>query len=63
MPSALRRTTRAIRDTTITTLIGFGSLASADSPGIASLGVLVACGATVCYLATVLILPRIFRHA
>lgn len=59
VPESLARTGAAIRDTTFSTMIGFGSLASAASPGIAALGVLVAAGVLFCYLASIMILPRL----
>lgn len=43
--------------TTVTTSLGFGSLATATSPGIASLGILVLVGCMMCFLASVLIVP------
>lgn len=60
----LESTAGAIRDTTCTTLIGFGSLVTSASPGIAALGGIVAAGVLVCYLASMIVLPRLlFRHA
>ena len=50
---------------TLTTVIGFGSLASSRVPGLRHAGVLVAAGLSACLLATVVVLPALeagLRH-
>jgi hypothetical protein len=42
-----------------TTLLGFGSIATAATPGLASMGLLVALGAAAAFAATVLLLPAL----
>ncbi|HEX4962751.1 MAG TPA: MMPL family transporter [Thermoanaerobaculia bacterium] len=44
---------------TLTTVIGFGSLAGSRVPGLAHAGILVALGLSACLLATVLVLPAL----
>lgn len=56
---ALATTGRSIWRTTLTTALGFGSLVFARSPAIASMGVLAAVGALACFLATLVLTPRI----
>jgi predicted RND superfamily exporter protein len=46
---------------TITTLLGFGSIAGSPTPGLVSMGILVAVGAGVSMLTTFFILPRLRR--
>ena len=50
-------TPNAIWRTTSTTALGFGSLCLAESPGFASLGLLVIVGVFACLVATLLVLP------
>lgn len=47
--------------TTVTTAIGFGSLVTAQSPAIASLGAIVLIGTATCFVATVVLVPWILR--
>ncbi len=49
--------------TTASTVIGFGSLATAASPAIASLGLMAAAGASACFLASVLGVPMVLSSA
>ncbi len=44
---------------TLTTVIGFGSLATSRVPGLRNAGILVALGLSACLLATVLVLPAL----
>ena len=44
---------------TLTTVIGFGSLATSRVPGLKNAGILVALGLSACLLATVLVLPAL----
>jgi predicted RND superfamily exporter protein len=44
---------------TLTTVIGFGSLATSRVPGLRHAGILVALGLSACLLATVLVLPAL----
>ena len=46
---------------TVTTLLGFGSIAFCATPGLRSMGLLVAVGATVAFVTTVLLLPSLLR--
>jgi len=55
----LRFTGRAVLLTSITTGIGFGSMAFADHQGIASMGLVLAFGVLSCFLSSVIILPAI----
>jgi hypothetical protein len=54
---------RAILMTTLTTMIGFGSLAFYAMRGIASFGLLLMVGVGLCFLATVTVLPAVMRLA
>ena len=49
----------AIWRTTVTTFVGFGSLAFAESPAIASLGLLTGGGTLACFLASVVAIPAL----
>ncbi|MEM7261583.1 MAG: MMPL family transporter [Planctomycetota bacterium] len=53
---------RSVWRTSVTSLIGFGSLAFASSPGLASLGLVMAVGITACFVASVITLPVILSH-
>lgn len=53
----LGATGRAIWRTSVTTVLGFGSLGFASTPALASLGWLVGVGVTSAYLATVVLMP------
>ncbi|HIG85640.1 MAG TPA: hypothetical protein EYQ25_01220 [Planctomycetes bacterium] len=59
--AAVRTTGTYIWRTTVTTAIGFGSLISATSPAIASLGLLVLTGTVICFLASILLVPYLLR--
>jgi hypothetical protein len=60
--AAVRTTGTHIWRTTVTTAIGFGSLISATSPAIASLGLLVLVGTVICFLASILLVPNLLRR-
>lgn len=49
--------------TTLTSLIGFGSLATAESPAIASLGAVAAIGCMTCFITTTLVSPTLLDYA
>ena len=55
----LLTTGTSIWRTTVSTVLGFGSLAFAASPAIASLGALAGLGAVACFLATMFLVPRV----
>jgi len=59
----LLTTGTSIWRTTLTTLVGFGSLVFASSPAIASLGALAAVGTATCFLATVLVVPVVLGRS
>ncbi len=48
--------------TTLTSLIGFGSLITAESPAIASLGGVAALGCATCFITTTLVSPALLRY-
>jgi uncharacterized protein len=50
---------RAMALTTLTTVVGFGSLASSSIPALRGAGVLLAAGVTLCLVATLVLLPAI----
>ncbi|MBU1020667.1 MAG: MMPL family transporter, partial [Firmicutes bacterium] len=54
------RTGKAILLTTLTTVIGFGSLSQINHPGMANLGLTVVVGMIVSYLFTILLTPLLF---
>lgn len=49
--------------TSVATAIGFGSLVTAQSPAISSLGAITLAGALVCFLASVLLVPWLLRRS
>ena len=55
-------TMQAIWRTSITTAIGFGSLVTAQSPALASLGGIVLAGVLVCFAASALVLPPLLQR-
>lgn len=59
---ALERTGDVIWRSSVATMLGFGALLCADTPPIASLGLLVLVGVAACTLASVLVLPVLLRH-
>jgi predicted RND superfamily exporter protein len=59
---ALERTGDVIWRSSIATSIGFGALLSADTPPIASLGLIVLVGVAACTLTSVIVLPPVLRH-
>ena len=58
-PQRVLHAGRAITLTTITTVVGFGSLATSAMSGLRTGGVVVAVGVVVCWLATVMLLPAL----
>jgi predicted RND superfamily exporter protein len=57
----LMRTGRAVVLTSLTTLIGFGSITLSHYPGLQSMGMVSVIGITACLLATLVILPPLFH--
>ena len=55
--SAMSGVGRAILMTSLTTMIGFGSIAFYEMPGMASVGVLLFIGVGACLLSTLLVMP------
>jgi predicted RND superfamily exporter protein len=47
----------------VTTLLGFGSLVTAATPGLASLGWISSIGMTTCLAASLLVLPPMLRRS
>jgi predicted RND superfamily exporter protein len=52
---------RAILLTTVTTMIGFGSIGFYEHPGMASFGIVLTMGVGFCFVSTVLVLPAVLR--
>ncbi|MBF0430071.1 MAG: MMPL family transporter [Fibrobacteria bacterium] len=59
IPTVLRYTGRAILLTTLTTIIGFGSMGLASHRGIASMGQVLVLGVGSCFLSSAYVLPSI----
>ncbi len=59
MRIVLRHTGRAILIASLTTMIGFGSLALASHRGLASLGTMLLLGVGSCFLASTIVLPNL----
>ncbi|HXI04289.1 MAG TPA: MMPL family transporter, partial [Candidatus Saccharimonadales bacterium] len=59
MAAALRHTGRAIIISSLTTMIGFGSLALASHRGLSSLGTILLMGVGACLVTSTLVLPNI----
>ena len=55
----LRRTVRAILIASLTTMVGFGSLALASHRGMAGLGLLLLLGVGACLVTSTLVLPNL----
>jgi predicted RND superfamily exporter protein len=58
MSVVLRHTARAILIASLTTMIGFGSLALASHRGLASLGMVLILGVGSCLVTSVIVLPN-----
>jgi hopanoid biosynthesis associated RND transporter like protein HpnN len=61
IPLVMRSTGRAVLLTTLTTLIGFGSLGFSSDPYVASLGIALAIGVGLCFIVSVTILPAALK--
>ncbi len=59
IPQMLRYTGRAILLTSLTTMIGFGSMGLASHPGIAALGATLFFGVGACFLSSAFVLPSL----
>ena len=57
---ALPKTGRAVVLTSLTTLVGFGSIALSHYPGLRSMGYVAVIGITACLSASVIVMPAIF---
>ncbi|SCY43697.1 efflux RND transporter permease subunit [Alkaliphilus peptidifermentans] len=60
IPYILTHTGKAIMMTTITTLIGFGSLYFTNHPGLSSFGLLTIVGMSLCLVLTLTLLPALY---
>jgi hypothetical protein len=60
-PDGLYRTGRAVVLTSLTTLIGFGSITLSHYPGLQSMGYVSVIGISACLLASLIVLPAIFQ--
>ncbi|MBU0769188.1 MAG: MMPL family transporter, partial [Proteobacteria bacterium] len=54
------QTGRAVILTSLTTLVGFGSIALSHYPGLRSMGYVAVIGIGACMLASIIVLPAIF---
>lgn len=61
LPYILSHTGKAIMMTTITTLIGFGSLYFTNHPGLSSFGLTTIIGMSLCLVITITLLPALHR--
>ncbi len=61
MPEQIAKTGRAVMLTSLTTLVGFGSIALSHYPGLKSMGVVAVIGITACLLASIVLLPAVFK--
>ena len=59
LPNVLKHIGKAVTTTTLTTLVGFGSLMFVNHPALSSLGQTIALGMLLCLLLTVVILPAL----
>jgi predicted RND superfamily exporter protein len=57
---ALPRTGRAVVLTSLTTLVGFGSIALSHYPGLRSMGYVAVIGVSTCLLASIVVMPAVF---
>jgi predicted exporter len=60
MLDAMSQTGRAVVLTSLTTLVGFGSLSLSHYPGLKSMGYVAIIGISACLLASLIVLPAIF---
>ena len=60
MLNAMSQTGRAVVLTSLTTLVGFGSLSLSHYPGLKSMGYVAVIGISACLLASLIVLPAIF---
>ena len=63
LPYAISSIGKAIFLTTLTTLLGFGSLIPSSYRGYASLGTLVVIGISLCFITSVVLLPAVIKVA
>ena len=60
MPYVLSHTGKAVMMTTVTTLMGFGSLYFVNHPGLASFGLVTVIGMSLCLLLTLTMVPALY---
>jgi predicted RND superfamily exporter protein len=60
-PLAIYRTGRAVVLTSLTTLVGFGSIALSHYPGLQSMGYVSGLGIGACLAASLIVLPAVFE--
>ncbi|UCD91099.1 MAG: MMPL family transporter [Desulfobacterales bacterium] len=60
MLEALSKTGRAVVLTSLTTLVGFGSITLSHYPGLRSMGYVAVIGIAACLLASVIVMPAVF---
>jgi len=66
MSKGMSQTGRAVVLTSLTTMVGFGSIALSHYPGLKSMGYVAIIGISACLFASVIVLPAIFaiiRHS
>ena len=60
LPEALTKTGRAVVLTSLTTLVGFGSIALSHYPGLRSMGYVAVVGIAACMLSSIVVMPAVF---
>jgi len=60
MPERLSKTGRAAVLTSLTTIVGFGSIALSHYPGLRSMGYVAVIGISACLFASIVVLPAVF---
>lgn len=63
LPTVLVHIGKAVTTTSLTTLVGFGSLMFVNHPGLSSMGQTVALGMSLCLVLTVVVLPALIALA
>jgi predicted RND superfamily exporter protein len=58
--AALTKTGRAVVLTSLTTIVGFGSIALSHYPGLRSMGYVAVIGIAVCLLSSIVVMPAVF---
>jgi predicted RND superfamily exporter protein len=60
LQKGLFQTSRAVVLTSLTTMVGFGSISLSHYPGLKSMGYVAVIGIVACLLASIIVLPAIF---